>query len=47
MRKCSLAANSTGRYFRFYMVAAGVYLALTGLNVYVLHRLERSARKSG
>ena len=47
MRKCSLAADFTGRYFRLYMVAAGVYLALTGLNVYVLHRLERSARKTG
>ena len=47
MRKCSLAADGTGHYFRFYMVAAGIYLGLTGLNVYVLSKLERSARRSG
>jgi His/Glu/Gln/Arg/opine family amino acid ABC transporter permease subunit len=47
MRKCSLAADFTGLYFRFYMVAAGVYLALTGLNVYVLHKLEGAARARG
>jgi ABC-type arginine transport system permease subunit len=47
MRKCSLAADFTGLYFRFYLVAAGVYLALTALNVYVLHKLEKAARQSG
>ena len=47
MRKCSLAADNTGLYFRFYMVAAAIYLCLTGLNVYVLHKLERAARQSG
>jgi His/Glu/Gln/Arg/opine family amino acid ABC transporter permease subunit len=45
MRKCTLAANDTGRHFRFYVVAAGLYLSLTGLNVLVLGRLERSSRK--
>jgi His/Glu/Gln/Arg/opine family amino acid ABC transporter permease subunit len=47
MRKCSLAADGTGLYFRFYMVAAGIYLCLTGLNVMVLSRLERAARRTG
>ena len=47
MRKCSLAADFTSLYFRFYMVAASLYLALTGLNVYVLHKLEGAARQSG
>jgi His/Glu/Gln/Arg/opine family amino acid ABC transporter permease subunit len=45
MRKCTLAANDTALYFRFYLVAAAIYLALTGLNVMVLHKLESTARK--
>ncbi|MDR2455998.1 MAG: ABC transporter permease subunit, partial [Deltaproteobacteria bacterium] len=47
MRKCSLAADQTGFYFRFYMVAALIYLCLTSVNVYVLSKLEKAARQSG
>ncbi|MDR1656755.1 MAG: ABC transporter permease subunit [Deltaproteobacteria bacterium] len=47
MRKCTLAANDTSHYFRFYLIAAGLYLSLTGLNVYIIHRLEKKARQCG
>jgi His/Glu/Gln/Arg/opine family amino acid ABC transporter permease subunit len=47
MRKCQSAADLTGLHFRFYVVAAGIYLGLTAVNVYVLHKLEAAARRGG
>jgi His/Glu/Gln/Arg/opine family amino acid ABC transporter permease subunit len=45
MRKCTLAANNTSHYFRFFIIAAGLYLSLTGVNVLLLHNFEKRAAK--
>ena len=46
MRKSYIAAGETGLHFRFYTVAAGIYLVLTFINVFVLERLEKHTRRS-
>ena len=46
MRKTYIAAGDTGQYFRFYSIAAGIYLVLTLINVFVLNHLERYTRRS-
>ncbi len=46
MRKSYIAAGDTGRHFRFYTIAAGVYLILTLLNVVLLERMEQHSRRS-
>ena len=46
MRKTYIAAGDTHQYFRFYTIAAGLYLVLTLINVFFLERLEKYTRRS-
>lgn len=46
MRKTYIAAGDTRHYFRFYAIAAGIYLALTLINVFILEKLEKHTRRS-
>lgn len=46
MRKTYIAAGDTGHHFRFYTTAAGIYLVLTLINVYILERMEQFTRRS-
>ena len=46
MRKTYIAAGDTGQHFRFYSIAAGIYLVLTLINVFVLSHLEKYTRRS-
>lgn len=46
MRKTYIASGETGKYFRFYAIAAGVYLVLTLINVVILGRMEKHTRRS-
>ncbi len=46
MRKTYIAAGDTNHQFRFYTIAAGIYLVLTLINVVFLERLEKYTRRS-
>ncbi|QIQ20402.1 ABC transporter permease [Zophobihabitans entericus] len=46
MRMSSIAAGETQHYFRFYVIAAALYLILTLINVVILEVLERHSRRS-
>ena len=46
MRKTYIAAGDTDHYFRFYTIAAGIYLVLTLINVFFLEGLEKYTRRS-
>lgn len=46
MRKTYIAAGDTQHHFRFYSIAAGAYLILTLINVFILERLEKHTRRS-
>lgn len=46
MRISYIAAGETHDYFRFYIIAAAVYLILTLVNVVILENLERRTRRS-
>lgn len=46
MRKTYIAAGDTQQHFRFYTIAAGIYLVLTLINVFFMDRLERYTRRS-
>lgn len=45
MRKSYIAAGETQHYFRFYLIAAAIYLILTLINVFILEKLERHSRR--
>ena len=45
MRKAKISAAATHEPFKFYMVAAMMYLLLTAISMMVLHRMERKANK--
>lgn len=46
MRITYIAAGETDHYFRFYIIAALIYLVLTLINVIILEHLERRSRRS-
>lgn len=46
MRKSNIAAGQTREYFRFYAIAAVIYLILTLINVIFLDQLEKYTRRS-